>query len=178
MDIANRIRELRLKKGLTQEELAEKTGMSTRTIQRIEQGKVSPRSYSLQNLAIVLDVAFEELNDKLTQSEQNKTGNEQNWLSLLHISGIFLLLIPPVIIWACKKGAITEMRQQGIDVINFQLSMLVILIPAGLLAFTMVTLPICIFIGVYSTIVIVYNSILVLNDQSYRYPITFKFLKN
>ena len=45
------IKELRIKKGLTQEELADKTELSARTIQRIENGEVDPRAYSLQMIA-------------------------------------------------------------------------------------------------------------------------------
>lgn len=41
------IKELRIKKGMTQEELAEKTELSARTIQRIENGEVDPRALYL-----------------------------------------------------------------------------------------------------------------------------------
>ena len=37
-----RVKELRIKKGLSQEELAENTGLSIRTIQRIENGENTP----------------------------------------------------------------------------------------------------------------------------------------
>jgi transcriptional regulator with XRE-family HTH domain len=52
------IKELRIKRGLTQEELANKTELSARTIQRIENGEVDPRAYSLQMIAKALDVDF------------------------------------------------------------------------------------------------------------------------
>lgn len=46
------IRNLRMKIGMTQEELAEKTHFSARTIQRIENdGDVEPRIYTLQTIA-------------------------------------------------------------------------------------------------------------------------------
>ncbi len=48
------IKELRIKKGMTQEELAEMTELSARTIQRIENGEVDPRSYTLQMIAKAL----------------------------------------------------------------------------------------------------------------------------
>ena len=43
-----KLSELRLEKGMTQEELANVTGISLRTIQRIELGQVKPRAYSLK----------------------------------------------------------------------------------------------------------------------------------
>lgn len=46
---------LRETKGLTQEELVSKCNISVRTLQRIESGKVVPRSYTLRLIATTLD---------------------------------------------------------------------------------------------------------------------------
>ena len=45
-ELGIKIQELRKQKGMTQEDLADKTGLSVRTIQRIESGEVDPRSYT------------------------------------------------------------------------------------------------------------------------------------
>lgn len=55
------IKELRLKKGITQEELATKTDIKTRTIQRIENDDVKPRAYTVRRIAEALGVDFEKL---------------------------------------------------------------------------------------------------------------------
>ena len=49
---------VRKSKGLTQSELAEKCNVSYRTIQRIESGIVSPRSFTVRTLSEVLDYDF------------------------------------------------------------------------------------------------------------------------
>ncbi len=172
------IRELRIKKGMTQEELAAKTNISVRTIQRIEKDKVDPRAYTLQTITAALDVEFEVLNKNNERDLQLEIAKESKiWLPLLHLSGLFLFLIPPVIIWFCKKDKIENMREHGIDVINFQLSMWLIIVPSGILAFLLITIPIIIFIGIYSTGIIIINTFKVINNQPYKYPMTFKFLK-
>lgn len=51
METGKLIRELRIKKGMNQKELADKTEISTRTIQRIENGEVDPRAYTLQMIS-------------------------------------------------------------------------------------------------------------------------------
>jgi transcriptional regulator with XRE-family HTH domain len=56
------IKELRLKKGMTQEELAAKAETKARTIQRIESDEVRPRAYTVQKIAEVLNVNCEQLN--------------------------------------------------------------------------------------------------------------------
>lgn len=46
METGKIIKDLRIKKGITQEELAGLTELSARTIQRIENGDVDPRAYT------------------------------------------------------------------------------------------------------------------------------------
>ena len=45
-ELGRKIVELRKANGLTQDELAEKCNLNIRTIQRIESGDVTPRSYT------------------------------------------------------------------------------------------------------------------------------------
>lgn len=58
------IKELRAKKGLTQQQLADETGITLRTIQRIENGEVNPSLHSLNNLSRVLNTDLSILNQK------------------------------------------------------------------------------------------------------------------
>ncbi|MBX2913784.1 MAG: helix-turn-helix transcriptional regulator [Cyclobacteriaceae bacterium] len=57
---ANWLRDGRLSKGLTQKELAEKSNISMRSIQRIENGELIPRSHTLKTLAEILGLSFED----------------------------------------------------------------------------------------------------------------------
>ena len=49
MSIGQKIKDARIKKGLTQEDLAAKTDISVRTIQRIENEEVAPRTFYPKN---------------------------------------------------------------------------------------------------------------------------------
>lgn len=171
------IKSMRVKKGLTQDELAERTGITVRTIQRIEQGKVNPRSYSIKVIATALNVECGDLVDSSYSDNLEYSNGKRLWLPLVHLSGLFLLLIPTMIIWAYKRDEIYGMKEAGAEVINFQLTMLAVLIPSGLLAFTMITIPVCIFIGVFSTVVVIINTILAIAESPYRYPLTYHFIK-
>ena len=177
MKTGQRIREIRLHKGMTQEELSSITGISTRTIQRIELGKVEPRAYTLQTIADALEVNYEELINNNSGQATFQYQENKFWLPMMHLSGLFILLIPPLIIWFLKKDKIENIREQGVDVINFQLSMLLIIIPSGILAFLLITIPILLFIGVFSTVIIIINTIRVTNGQPYKYPMSINFLK-
>ena len=61
MGIAKRIKELRISKGYSQEELARQTELNIRTIQRIENGETEPRGDTLIRLANVFGILPEEL---------------------------------------------------------------------------------------------------------------------
>lgn len=54
-ELGRRISQLRTTKGLTQEELVQKCNISVRTIQRIENGEVTPRSYTIKTILDALD---------------------------------------------------------------------------------------------------------------------------
>src|SRR4051812_41458863 len=56
-DLASLIKEGRAIKGYTQQQLSERTGISLRSIQRIENEEVLPRSYTISVLVGELDVS-------------------------------------------------------------------------------------------------------------------------
>ena len=61
MKIGEHIKEIRISKGFTQVELSEKSGIAVRTIQRIENGEVTPSIYSLNAIGAALDVKLNEI---------------------------------------------------------------------------------------------------------------------
>lgn len=65
-ELGRKISELRKAKGLTQEELVEKCNIGVRTIQRIEAGEVTPRSYTIKAIlaALECDLRFISVEDE------------------------------------------------------------------------------------------------------------------
>lgn len=74
-ELGRKISELRKAKGLTQEELVEKCNIGVRTIQRIETGEVTPRSYTIKAILAALECDIQSISveederkaDKLTE---------------------------------------------------------------------------------------------------------------
>ncbi|MFT4855645.1 MAG: transcriptional regulator with XRE-family HTH domain [Algoriphagus sp.] len=58
-ELGKKISELRKAKGMTQEELVEKCNLNVRTVQRIEAGEVTPRSYTVKALFEALGYPWE-----------------------------------------------------------------------------------------------------------------------
>lgn len=79
-ELGQKISELRKSKGLTQEELVEQCNISVRTIQRIEAGEVTPRSYTIKTILSALDYDLEEI-----QTQGTKVSQEFKKLFLLEV---------------------------------------------------------------------------------------------
>lgn len=190
-ELGIKVSELRQQLGLTQEQLAEECDVSARTIQRIESGDVEPRAFTRNNLGNVLQFDFGEPNCK----------HEALWLAVLHLSNAFLMLIIPLLIWSLKKGQSLKIDRHGRDVLNFQITMTLLLIGATLFLLVVpptllilqgstnggiqiwavilasVSVMPLILIGVYCSVVAIINTLRVLSDKPYRYPLAIPFIK-
>lgn len=177
--IGQKIKELRVLKGLTQEDLADKTSLSVRTIQRIESGDVDPRTYTLNLLAEALDVELEIFTAEkvLKEIAQKPPVDNLKLLALLHLSGLFILILPPLLIWIWKKDEMPGKDQHYKDVMNFQLSMLVYILASLILGVVIIGLILLPLIGISSTVIILVNTSKVMNGQSYKYPLSIQFMK-
>ena len=97
-ELASRVKNLRIRKGYSQEELAEKSGLSLRTIQRIENGETEPRGDSLQRLAVAFEVSPDEILDWDVYEDKGV-------LIGLNLSALSFIVFPllgilvPLIIW-------------------------------------------------------------------------------
>lgn len=107
--LGRKILALRQEKGLTQEELVEQCNISVRTIQRIEAGEVTPRSYTVRSILDALDYDLSALKNEehpakteikellLLDVEDSKESNYlTKQLNIAFIAGIvfFLITIP------------------------------------------------------------------------------------
>jgi transcriptional regulator with XRE-family HTH domain len=188
-----KVSELRQQKGMTQEQLSECCHVSSRTIQRIENGEVDPRTHTIHCLSDALDFDF---------GEQN-TSDEMFWLTLLHLSSIFCIPIFPLLLWSWKKNQSYDIDRHGRIVLNFQITMAMTLFAAAFVTmlvpliliflssggvnfaqggpfFTLlvffVPLPL-ILIGIYCTYQGVINTMRVLTDKPVHYAPSISFVK-
>jgi uncharacterized Tic20 family protein/DNA-binding Xre family transcriptional regulator len=192
-DLGLKVADLRQQKGMTQEQLAEKCEVSARTIQRIESGEVDPRAFTLQCLSDTLQFDFMEEN----------ASNENLWLVLLHLSSAIPLLIFPLLIWSWKKNQSYKIDKQGHAVLNFQITMLLLMFLGGFLLMLVPTIftilgkryvdtglgiglfeimllcapmPV-IFIGIFCTYQGVVNAMRALSSKPIRYPLSIPFIR-
>ena len=166
-ELGKKIVDLRKAKGLTQEELADRCQVNVRSVQRIENGEVAPRLFTLRHLSEALDFDFNEDSEK----------EDKIWLMVLHLSNIIPVIIAPLIIWIWKRDEIPGMDSHGRDVLNFQISMCIYLFCSAFLVIILIGVPILIGLGLFIFTVSIINTIHVAMGEAYRYPLTIRFVK-
>lgn len=118
---SEKIKEFRLQRGYSQEQLAELSNISIRTIQRMEKGETTPKGDSLKKIAKALETTTENL---LETDKKEDLG----YLALIAISGITYLIHPflgvllPILLWSFRKDKIVNADLVGRRVINFQIT--------------------------------------------------------
>ncbi|WP_299439558.1 helix-turn-helix transcriptional regulator [uncultured Aquimarina sp.] len=110
--LGKKILELRLIKGLTQTELAEKCNLSLRTIQRIESTEVTPRSYTLKLIFKSLDF------DGFSSTNNNSFVNSKDSFNFKKnaVRNILLLLIISIVSIAIFKFNSKNKTQSATEV--------------------------------------------------------------
>ena len=128
----NKVKSLRAGLGISQEELAERTGLSLRTIQRIENGETIPRGDSLRRLCQALGVTIQELREEDAPRKKELEEN-RSFLALLNLSALaFLLPVPglgvavPMVLWLLYRDKIEGVGSMGRRILNFQITWLLV----------------------------------------------------
>jgi transcriptional regulator with XRE-family HTH domain len=104
MEFGERLKELRTGLNISQKELSEKTGLTLRTIQRIENNEVKPSLYSVKAISDALELASSELlntsdtkpyefNVNLKITDMNQFLNDLKALVKTHWKTIFIIVL-------------------------------------------------------------------------------------
>jgi len=107
----------------------------------------------------------------------------RTWSVLCHASALLGLifhffghLLGPLLVWLIKRGDAPEIDANGKESLNFQLSMLIYDIIAGILCLVVIGIPILIALWILNTVLVIIASIRTSEGKFYRYPFTIRFL--
>jgi transcriptional regulator with XRE-family HTH domain len=186
--LAQRVKRLRIQKGMSQEFLAEESGLSLRTIQRTENGESNPTGDSLIRLANALNVTPDEIMDWSLKEDKK-------YLTFLNLSALTFLFFPllgilvPFILWTSKKDKIKNINGIARVLINFEITwtMLLFFIPALLFVISKIGLipnitlsTFFVIIGLlylFNLISVLMNTIRIMNEKEIIYVPRIRFLK-
>ena len=134
--IGMRVKEFRTRNGLTQEALAEDSGVSYRTIQRIENGVNTPNGETLKRIAFALEILPEELSDW-------ELKEDKSYLVFFNLSALTFIIFPllgiliPFIMWTSRRGKVRYLEELGKKLINFQITWTLLLVILPLVFFVL-----------------------------------------
>lgn len=185
-NLVKRVKELRNKKGISQEVLAEESGLSLRTIQRIENNETVPRGDTLKRLSIALETSPDEIIDWKIQEDQN-------YLVLMNLSALGFLFFPllgiiiPLTLWILKKDKLKNVNKLGKSILNFQISWTLLLFLYYIFTFTgifwsgfrgvlTIFLPLLILYSI-NIIVTLYITVRIYQKKSFKYRLCLQILK-
>ena len=106
------------------------------------------------------------------------------WAMICHLSALAGLVVPvigciigPLIIWQIKKEEFPFVDEQGKEAVNFQISMLIYGIVAGLLCFACVGFVLAPAVAIFDLVFLLIAAVKANNGEHYRYPLTIRFIK-
>ena len=186
--LAKKLKALRHQKGMSQEILAEESGLSLRTIQRIENGETNPTGDSLKRLANGFNVNPDELIDWAIKEDNS-------YLVYLNLSTLTFLFFPllgiivPFMLWTAKKDKIKNINSLGRDLINFEITWSILLFSVpfsffllskiGLLeSFSLSTIfTTTVIMYIINLLFVLYNTFRISNKKEAKYHPRLKFLR-
>ena len=170
--ISNNLKHLRRMQNVSQQGLADASGISIRTIQRIESGESIGSAYTIDTLANALHITSSDLITNEIASLTSKKEDPLGRLKLLNLSAFSIILIPlsnliiPFIIYFRNKDN-ALMAQEGRRIISFHILWtfctlaLMLILPLLLMSFQVfrassmpIAVPvylICVSINIYFT---------------------------
>ncbi len=109
--------------------------------------------------------------------------DEKTFGMLAHLAALAGFIIPfgnligPLVIWLIKKDQSEWVDQQGKESLNFQISISIYAVVAGVLTIIVIGLFLLIAVGIFSLVMIIIATVQVNNLEDFKYPLTIRFLK-
>ncbi|NOR15577.1 MAG: DUF4870 domain-containing protein [Candidatus Aminicenantes bacterium] len=108
---------------------------------------------------------------------------EKTWGMLCHLAALSGFVIPfgniigPLIIWLVKKEESEYVDKQGKESLNFQISMTIYAIVAGILVLVVVGIILLIALGIAVLVLVIVAAIKASNREEFSYPLTIRIIQ-
>jgi uncharacterized Tic20 family protein len=109
---------------------------------------------------------------------------DQNmWAMLCHLAGVLglflfpLSIIAPLVIWLIKKDEYPLVADQGKEVVNFQISVLIYGIISAILIIVIIGILMLVALGIFAVIMGIVGMVKANEGVAYRYPLAIRLIK-
>jgi uncharacterized protein len=108
----------------------------------------------------------------------------RTWNVLCHASALAGFFVPwaghilgPLIVWLAKRSDSPEIDEYGKESLNFQISMLIYNVIAGVLCLVLIGFIILVILHILNLVLVIIASIQASEGKFYRYPMTIRLIK-
>jgi uncharacterized protein len=108
----------------------------------------------------------------------------RTWKVLCHATALAGFFVPwaghilgPLIVWLAKRNDSPEIDEHGKESLNFQISMLIYNVIAGVLCLVLIGFVILAILHILNLVLVIVASIQASEGKFYRYPITIRLIK-
>jgi len=122
--------------------------------------------------------------DQTPSPSPSTSSDVRTWCVLCHASALAGFFVPwaghilgPLIIWLAKRGDSTEIDANGKESLNFQISMLIYNLIAGILCLVLIGFVILAILHLLNLVLVIVASIQVSEGKFYRYPLAIRLIK-
>lgn len=117
-------------------------------------------------------------------ADEASAKEERTWALACHLSSLsayigvpFGNIIGPLIVWLIKKDQMPLVDDQGKEALNFNLSVTIYGLVAGILIFVIVGIFLLIALGIFHIVMTIVAAVKAYDGTAYRYPLTIRFIK-
>jgi uncharacterized Tic20 family protein len=122
--------------------------------------------------------------DQTPPPPPSTSSDVRTWCVLCHASALAGFFVPwaghilgPLIIWLAKRGDSTEIDANGKESLNFQISMLIYNLIAGILCLVLIGFVILAILHLLNLVLVIVASIQAGEGKFYRYPLAIRLIK-
>ncbi len=112
----------------------------------------------------------------------NCTKSDKILATLCHLAGLaffipFGNIVMPLIIWLLRKDESSFVDDQGKEVLNFQLTMLMFFFVSAFLMFVAIGVPLILMLSLLNIGFVIFASVKAAEGVRYKYPVCIRFIK-
>ncbi|OFZ23497.1 MAG: DNA-binding protein [Bacteroidetes bacterium RIFCSPHIGHO2_02_FULL_44_7] len=180
----SKLKALREQQNLTQEELSEKSGVSVRTIQRIEAGR-DPKGHTLRALGKSLGIPDQELLNKHAEikGEAQSAPVDYNRVKLINLAALPFTVFPPanilvplVLMFALKQKNLITKQIISVQIMWTIFAPIVFMIGIFLKLGNQFTLVLIILLVLTNVFIVLRNAAEIDRRQTLYYKLNFRLL--
>jgi uncharacterized Tic20 family protein len=106
----------------------------------------------------------------------NPSNDEKNIATITHLAGTLFSIIPALIVWVLKKEDSEYIATQAKEALNFQITVLVAQLVAGILVWILIGFLLLPIIWLVNIVLCIIAAISTSRGESYRYPICLRLI--